>query len=173
MLIRYRLVFCLVLAAAPAALQAQAAPPTCDAPEYRQFDFWVGDWDVNQKQTTTRIGTNNVTREEQGCLVHEHWAGLRGGTGQSFNYYDRQDGKWHQVWVSSSGNILVLSGGLKDGAMDYTGETTAPDGTRLTHHLTFTPNDDGSVRQYWQVSSDGGKTWNDSFDATYHRKSPD
>ncbi len=34
---------------APPAQPAAAAPPKpfdCTAPEYRQFDFWVGEWDV-------------------------------------------------------------------------------------------------------------------------------
>ena len=154
----------------PAALAGQASPPRCDAPEYRQLDFWVGDWDVTWKQTATVVGANDVTLEEDGCLVHEHWTGTQGGTGQSFNYYDRQDGKWHQLWVSSSGNVLALSGQVHDGAMAYTGEAAGPDGKRTLHRLTFTPNPDGSVRQHWQVSSDNGATWTDSFDGTYRRK---
>ncbi len=37
------LVVALTFAASPAHAQD---PPTCDGPEHRQFDFWIGDWTV-------------------------------------------------------------------------------------------------------------------------------
>src|SRR6266536_968019 len=90
-----------------------AAQPKCDSAEYRQFDFWLGDWDVTTQGQ--RAGANLVTLEEGGCLIHEHWAGAKGGTGQSLNFYNREDGRWHQVWVSNSGEVLNLTGGYADG----------------------------------------------------------
>src|ERR1051326_7600902 len=84
----------------------------CTAPEHRQFDFWVGEWEVTDSGGTTAIGANSVTREESGCLIHEHWRGGKGGTGQSFNFYDRQGRHWEQVWVASAGTVLHLTGGL-------------------------------------------------------------
>jgi hypothetical protein len=33
--------------------------------------------------------------------------------------------------------------------------------------MTYTPNADGSVRQYGRVSYDHGLTWEDSFDLIY------
>lgn len=53
----------------------------CDSPEHRQFDFWLGDWDV----------------------------------------------------------------------------------------ITWTSNEDGTVRQHWRASKDG-KTWQDVFDGIYSRR---
>jgi hypothetical protein len=166
-----------MLSATSAAAQTQtaqpqqpAAPPRCDTPEFRQFDFWVGDWVVvNGGQ---ELGRNRITLEEDGCVVHEHWTGAGGGTGQSFNFYDRRDGRWHQVWVSSWGGALNLSGALTDGAMRYTGLTRRPDGGTMEHRLSFTPNADGTVRQLWETSTDGGKTWSTAFDGTYRKAQP-
>lgn len=146
---------------------AQAAPPTCEAAEYRQFDFWVGDWDVSVAGRPG--GRNLITSEEKGCLIHEHWTG-GSQTGQSFNFYDRNDGMWHQVWVSSTGSVLRLSGRLRDGAMVYEGEARRPDGSVMLHRLVFTPNADGTVRQHWTSSTDGGATWQDAFDGLYRRR---
>jgi hypothetical protein len=149
-------------------LVAQAPLPRCDAPEYRQFDFWVGDWQVTIGGQP--VGTNLVTLEEDGCLIHEHWKGARGGTGQSFNFYDRQDGRWHQVWVSSRGAVLNLSGTYQDGRLEYTGtQASAPGGPPVQQRLTFTKNPDGTVRQLWETSPDG-KTWTTTFDGRYARK---
>jgi hypothetical protein len=155
----------------PCLLSAQSPPaarPKCDVPEYRQFDFWVGDWDVTAGDQ--RAGTNLVTVEEGGCLIHEHWAGAKGGTGQSLNFYNREDGRWHQVWVSNSGEVLNLTGGYADGTLTFRGESKQADGTRLQHRLSFHANPDRSVRQFWEVSSDGGATWTSSFDGLYRKR---
>jgi len=136
------------------------APPRCDTPQYRQFDFWVGDWTVTSGGQPA--GTNHVTLEEAGCLVHEHWTGARGGTGQSFNFFGRTDSLWHQVWVSSSGTVLFLSGKYSDGRLAYTAQ-----GQRLT----FFHNADGTVRQLWESSSDG-KQWSTVFDGMYVKRAP-
>jgi hypothetical protein len=145
-----------------------AARPKCAAPEYRQFEFWVGDWEVTAGGQ--RAGTNLVTLEEGGCLIHEHWSGAKGGTGQSLNFYNREDGRWHQVWVSNSGEVLDLTGGYADGTLTFRGESKQADGTRLLHRLSFHSNPDRSVRQFWEVSSDGGATWTSSFDGLYRKR---
>ena len=161
------------IAASPAGAQQPAATPparqNCKGPEYRQFDYWVGEWDVSIPQG--HAGTNSVTLEEDGCVVHEHWKSVMGETGQSFNFYDRNDRKWHQVWISNSGGVLDLSGGLVDGAISYTGETRGPKGRRVLHDLRFIPDSAGNVRQLWKTSLDDGTTWTVGWDGLYRRKS--
>ena len=152
---------------APASAPA-GAPPNCSGPEFRQLDFWVGEWDVFLGDV--KAGTNRITSEENGCVVHEHWRGTQGGSGQSFNFYDRRTKKWRQVWISGNGSVLDVSGGLVDGTMAYAGETVQPDGTRVQHRLSFTPNADGTVRQLWRTSADGGATWNTVWDGRYVRQ---
>lgn len=156
----------LVLAAAPLAAQ-QAPPPACVGSDYRQFDFWVGDWEVTDSAGHVVYGTNLVTREEGNCLVHEHWVGSRGGTGQSLNFYDPTRKYWQQVWVGNDGLILSITGGLAGNAMVLTGEAANPGGQLMQQRASWTPEPDGRVRQYWQQSSDGGKTWTVAFDGWY------
>lgn len=153
----------LLLGSVPAA----QSPLRCDTPQYRQLDFWVGDWTVTSGGKPA--GTNLVTQEESGCLVHEHWSGAGGGTGQSFNFYDRTDDHWHQVWVSSNGTTLFLSGRYADGKLVYVGVAPGPNGTPAQQRLTFFRNADGTVRQLWESSSDA-KQWQTVFDGLYVRK---
>jgi len=160
-------------------LASQQPLPSCAGPEHRQFDFWVGDWVVTDSAGSRILGTNRVTREEAGCLIHEHWTGGPpgggggggggGGTGQSLNFYDRATGRWAQVWVASTGNVLRLEGQLEGTAMRLEGETRRPDGATVRNRITWTPQPDGRVRQTWQVSRDGGATWQVSFDGWYRR----
>src|SRR6185503_6895953 len=67
----------------------QAAPPPapCTAPENRQFDFWVGEWQVT-KPDGKAAGTNSITREYGGCVIHEHYATPKGYSGEGLNAYD-------------------------------------------------------------------------------------
>jgi hypothetical protein len=150
------------------ALAAQAAPLKCDGSEFRQFDFWIGNWDVTARGQ--QAGTNLVTLEEDGCVVHEHWKGSRGGTGQSFNFYDRGDRKWHQVWIANDGSALFLTGGLVGNTLTLEGETPQPDGSTVRNRISFRNNPDHTVRQLWETSADGGTTWTPAFDGLYRKR---
>ena len=86
----------------------------CSGPEYRQFDFRVGDWEVRTPDGNL-AGTNTITPMLNGCVLHEQWAGAGGSVGENFNIYDRQSGTWHQTWVANGGLLLRLDGGMADG----------------------------------------------------------
>ena len=138
-------------------LAAQQPPQGCNAPEYRQFDFWEGDWEVTDSAGTVVMGTNTITREESGCALREQWR-AQGGTGQSLNFYERATGRWSQVWVASNGGVLRLQGGLENGAMKMEGEARAPNGLLIRNRIVWTPQPDGRVRQAWSISRDSGVT---------------
>lgn len=151
-------------------LAAQSAPPKagCPASEHRQFAFWVGDWNVTVQGN--QAGVNNVTLEEGGCLIHEHWTGAKGGTGQSFNFYDQAMKQWHQLWVDNQGGYLHLTGTYADRRLVLTGVQAGPDGSTTQQRLTFFNNADGTVRQLWETSADRGATWQVVFDGLYRRR---
>jgi hypothetical protein len=155
---------------APAASPA-AAPKPCSAPQDRQFDFWAGRWNVTDNATGKPVGTNEITTEYKGCVLHEHWSGTGGGNGESFNHYDAARKVWHQTWVDDSGGILYLDGGMRNGSMVISGKRIGRNGKPVIDRITYTPRPDGSVRQWWQVSRDGGTTWTTSFDGIYRRSS--
>ena len=149
------------------AAQPQAHP--CDAAEYRQFDFWVGDWDVHDPAGNL-VGTNNITREQDGCLLVEHWISARGTeTGTSFNYYDIRDKSWHQVYLSNNGNagaFPAMAGQLKDGKMVLISDEKVSPVFRWTWYVIS----HGHVRQMAERSSDNQKTWKIFWDSTYVAK---
>ena len=146
----------------------------CDSMEYRQFDFWMGDWNVTSNGQAA--GTNSVHSIHNGCALQENWqgAGPGGISGTSFNLYDKATGRWHQTWVDSSGTLLLLDGGWVDGAMVLSGKRPARDGSgEVTHRISWTPNPDGSVRQLWEASRDDGKNWTVLFDGQYTKQIAD
>jgi hypothetical protein len=146
------------------------ARPCLHDPRYREFDFWLGTWDVRQTgQTSGPAARNVITSTNNGCVVHESWT-APGSAGQSFNIFDRTRGKWFQIWVDNSGGLHEYSGGIRDGAMVYEGEMPAPRPAtgRVRTRLTFTPSVRG-VRQFSESTRDGGKTWQVNYDLFYTR----
>jgi hypothetical protein len=146
-------------------------PPACISAQYRQFDFWLGEWTV-YNPAGKQAGENRIERIANGCALLENWRGSGGGDGKSLNIYDNGDGQWHQSWVDSSGSRLELAGGFANGAMVLQGSTPDPQraGAVIAQRITWRVNADNSVRQLWESSSDGGKTWTVAFDGKYVRK---
>ncbi|HEX6095031.1 MAG TPA: hypothetical protein VF432_01810 [Thermoanaerobaculia bacterium] len=145
----------------------------CSGAEYRQFDFWLGEWDV-YNPAGQKIGRNSITSTNDGCVVYENWRDARGSTGNSFNFYETKTKRWHQFWVSSNGNAaplsaaadgtpMPMSGGLADGAMVL----QSPAGVSPRNRWTWSRVDDGKVRQHAEQSDDDGKTWRTVFDGLY------
>lgn len=157
---------CLALAA-PAIAFAQDTAEPCTSAEYRQFDFWLGEWEVSNPDGAV-VGTNSITVVSGGCGLHEQWEGAGGGVGESLNAYDRRTGSWHQTWVGGRGLVLRLEGSLRDGEMVLDGELINGDDVVL-QRITWTPASDGSVRQRWDTSDDGGTTWTPAFEGTYRK----
>lgn len=140
----------------------------CESPEHRQFDFWVGEWNVFGPRGR-QAGTNVITREHGGCVIHERYTTPGAYAGESLNAYDEGRKQWHQTWVDNGGLVLQLDGRFEGGSMRLEGRTTDKDGKETRHRITWTPNADGTVRQHWEQSVAAGE-WTTAFDGTYRRK---
>jgi len=158
----------LVILALTTGLCHAAAPTPCSGLEHRQFDFWIGDWQV-KKPDGTLAGINRVTLEYGGCVVHEHYATGRGYSGESLNTYDAARKVWHQTWVDDGGLLLTLEGKLVGTSMVLEGVAPAQDGKMVKQRITWTPNKDGSVRQLWE-SADPKGAWTTVFDGSYTKR---
>src|SRR5262245_31354547 len=98
--------FLLMAGAAVTDAQSPPAKPGCNAPEHRQFDFWVGTWDVTANGK--HAGVNRIEKILDGCALMESWTGASGYRGNSLNFYDAARRQWHQTWVDISGSPLAL-----------------------------------------------------------------
>ena len=149
--------------------------PCAYTPENRQFDFWLGEWNVSTTQAAVPSGNSKIELILEDCVVQENWKSLNSPyAGKSYNIYNASLKRWEQYWVDNVGGSIFFYGGLKDGVMDYwTDDLPQPDGTKLKRHLQFIKLGSDSVRQFSQGSSDGGKSWQVEYDFTYIRKSKD
>ncbi len=142
---------------------------SCLGEVHRQFDFWLGDWEVLQEDRSAPRAYNRIRRVARGCFLHEDYHSASGYAGESINWYDPKFGQWRQVWADSQGLILHLAGGLDaQGRMVlYGGERETSEGRRIRDRISWQPQPDGSVRQIWDISNDGGRTWRQIFSGLY------
>lgn len=155
---------------------AKEAPPkpvnVCKAnPHFNDFDFWLGSWRVTARANDQHAGDNVITKIEANCAIQENWTNAGGGTGMSLNYYNPSSDKWRQIWISAPGYIIDIEGGLVDGAMVLEGAVMAySDGIEHSFRGTWTPNEDGTVRQFFEQYSEDKKAWQPWFDGLYTPK---
>lgn len=135
----------------------------CTEAQRRQFDFWIGEWDVANPQGQV-VGRNVIQPFENGCVLRENYvAGAFSGT--SLNFWDPTTERWHQTWIDNQGQPLHLDGGLVDDSMVLSGSAGGSH-----QRITWTPLTDGRVRQHWESSTDGGTTWTTAFDGYYSKR---
>lgn len=160
---------CLVItmAANAGATARTSKPGACSAPEYRQFDFFVGNWDgFDVDKPEVRVAHNRVSRILDGCVLLENYQGTDGSHGESFTTYDPSRKVWHQTWVTNRGVLLVIEGGMQGNEMVLSGADRTTDGKeRLVRGVWKA--EAGGVRETAVRSTDGGKTWTPWFDMIF------
>ncbi|HET7294681.1 MAG TPA: hypothetical protein VFM88_19825 [Vicinamibacteria bacterium] len=163
---------CLPIAAqAPPSPGPPAGAPCAKAAEFRQLDFWVGDWSVTSSGAPA--GESRVEKILGDCVILENWTGVRGLVGKSFNLWDATTKEWRQTWVDSTGGLHEYHGAFADRKMVYVADLLqpGPDGALRPTRLRMTFFDlSGTVRQLGEQSTDGGKTWTVSYDLLYSKK---
>lgn len=150
------------------ALQAPAAAG-CQGPEYRQFDFWVGDWDAfDVGDPKTKVARARVDLILDGCVLREDYQATNGLRGQSFSIYDASRKVWHQSWVTNRGKLLVIEGKFRDGEMVLSGVENTTDGKTKQVRGTWKAVAEG-VRETAFVSTNDGKDWELWFDLVFRK----
>ncbi|MES2649087.1 MAG: hypothetical protein V4717_19575 [Bacteroidota bacterium] len=154
---------------------APASPCRVD-PTYRQFDFWLGNWDVYNLKGK-KAGDSKISLILDSCIILEEWSGMPGpgGTtykGKSFNTYDASTRQWQQHWVDNVGSSTHYSLGKFEGDK-ITFSTTPVSYTKdsiVVMKLTFFNLGSDKVRQLGEISNNNGNTWSPQYDLEYRRR---
>jgi hypothetical protein len=142
----------------------EAHRPCLHQPEHAQFDFWLGEWEVTIPSGFL-ASRDEVTRSEDGCVVHQSWKGTLGNTGRSYSFYDAAQEQWVQAWVGSAGLGGTMTGGLEGDRMVLVGASSTPPGSLA--RTSWLPQPDASVQVLTENSTDGGVTWTEGPVLTY------
>jgi hypothetical protein len=163
----------------PAAAQEQTteqqtpSSPVCETMKgFNDFNFWLGEWNVySNDEKRSFQGTNSITKHHKNCLIMENWTNAQGGTGSSMNYYDPVEDQWRQLWVAGGYSIDYTGGLDESGSMSLNGKINYyKTGKSHAFRGTWTPNPDGSVRQFFEQQDPETREWTVWFDGFYVRR---
>ena len=151
-------------------LQVKAQPQNTNPKIMRhQFDFWLGKWDVYKYGTDTLAGKSHIESIIDSVGLLENYAVVQGKyAGKSLNKYNLAKQRWEQYWIDNSGLTLFLTGGLVGGKM-VLDDAQYGDAKKGLNQIVWEKMKNGSVRQTWNLSIDGGKTWTVLFDGEYKK----
>jgi hypothetical protein len=169
-----KILFFALLATITLQLTAQQKP--CSNPVYRQFDFWIGEWEAfgpNGK----KAGDSKITLILDSCIILEEWTstsvnqGLR-YAGKSFNTWNAATKQWQQTWVDNAGGTNeYLEGKFEDNKIIYISKPFPfSKDTIAIRKMTFTNLSPVKLRQLGEISKDNGATWSTEYDLEYRRK---
>lgn len=152
---------------------AQKSP--CSDPIFRDFDFWIGKWEVYDKNGN-KAGTSKISLILDSCVIFEEWtsSGIPNKltyTGKSFNTYNTATKQWQQTWVDNTGNTteFLRGKGSKGQIVFHADRVSNAEGKIFLRRLTFTKINDSKVRQFGERSDDEGMTWTSEYDLEYRR----
>ena len=159
-------VFALSLVAAPAI--ADTVSPNCTGENFRQLDFWVGDWDLKWQGG---VGVNHIQKSFENCVIEEHFNGQPSQhlQGHSVSLYDATAKEWKQTWVDNEGGYIALAGGPHADGTFVLATQPGPKGGRS--RMVFEDIKPDSFVWRWQSSTDG-KNWKDQWVIDYARHKP-
>lgn len=151
------------------AQNSKAAP--CSSPEYEQFDFWVGEWNVYNAKDVL-IGNNVIEPMKNACTLQENWTSANGqSTGTSYSYYDISNKKWHQLWIDNKGYVLKTEGTFKNNKMTLSSAIVNGPNGKYYNRITWSKNNNGSVTQTWDFVTPEHKLIKQVFQGFYKKKS--
>ena len=148
----------------------------CSRPEFRQFDFWIGEWDAFGPNGQ-KAGESKVSLVLDSCIILEEWTsatvtrGLR-YAGKSFNTWNGATKQWQQTWVDNAGGSNeYLLGKFEDNKIIYRSSPFPFNkDTMAIRKMTFTNLSPFKLRQHGEISKDNGNTWSTEYDLEYRRK---
>ena len=138
-------------------------------PEARQFDFWIGEWDVAWGDD--RHGANNITAVLDDAVILENFNGQPGTplVGMSVSVYNQALGKWQQTWVDNQGGYLDFVGEFNDGRMILQRHATI-EGQAVMQRMVWYNIAPDELDWNWERSDDQGRTWNTLWHIHYTRR---
>jgi hypothetical protein len=153
-----------------------AQSPCGSNPVYRQFDFWIGEWEAFGLNGN-KAGDSKISLILDSCIVLEEWTsssvnrGIR-YAGKSFNTYNAVTKQWQQTWVDNvGGSTEYLEGKYESNKITFlTKPFPFSKDTIATRRLTFFNLGPAKVRQLGEITKNNGSTWTTEYDLEYRRK---
>jgi len=140
-----------------------------DLPPERQFDFWLGDWDVTWDKD--KRGSNHIEVILDGRVIQESFDGSPSLSfrGTSLSVYSPRLGLWQQTWADVEGNYWHFTGGFQHGRMLLVTDDVIG-GVPVKLRMVWYNISSDELDWNWERSDDGGETWQLRWHLHYQRK---
>lgn len=150
-------------------LMAQIKNCNCCTENHSEFDFWIGTWQVTNSDGS-KAGENRIEKVQGDCVLQENWTSASPGyTGTSNNFFNLKTKQWEQIWIDNQGATLHMRGNKIGNQMIMrTDDETNSEGNSFFNRITWTENNDGTVRQLWETITNSTEI-TISFDGLYKR----
>jgi hypothetical protein len=152
----------------PSSAAAEPIADPCKGAEYRQLDFWTGDWTLavharkqpGSEEWRDTTGIQHITRTLKGCAIEENFTAAPPiqFSGRSFSTYDAIAKKWRQTWVDDSGSYLAFTGGPEADGFALYGEPRDLGGKKFQMRMVWSKITHDALRWEWQRSEDSWAT---------------
>lgn len=136
------------------------------------FDFWVGHWDLEWKDTSGKVlkGTNRIEKTLDGKVIQEFFEDQQGFKGTSISVYNPKTKTWHQAWADNQGAYFDFIGDVIDDMPVFKTKPIEKDGQISFSRMVFKHISDDSFIWDWESTKDGGKTWQLNWQINYQRQ---
>ncbi len=148
--------------------QSNSVNCSCCAKENRQFDFWLGDWDVFNK-LGMKVGENKIVVLQDSCLLQENCIS-NGQTGTSYNFYNNSDSTWNQVYIDNLGTALNLKGQFLKDKMVLKSQKIIGEKNDYYNRIVWSKDSVGNVNQKWDIVDEEDKVLYIAFEGIYKKK---
>ena len=143
---------------------------SCKGKKYSEFDFWVGNWDVYNTNGQL-IGTNHLVKMQDNCVLQENWnSKTSSNRGTSYNFYNRTDGTWNQIWIDNTGFTLQLKGRFFEGKMVLKSSEINSKKGSYYNRITWFKNKDNTVTQIWEYVDKKNTIISEIFRGIYKKR---
>ena len=146
--------------------------------KHRQFDFWIGEWDVNLRMLQDDLTFKDTIAAKasiysilHGKAILELWDSgpIKG---YSLRYFDPQSDQW-VLWLNWPGEnrsrLSSLAGEFRHGRGDFRSEYVNAEGTTIMQRYSFNDITPFSLRWDDLASNDGGRTWRKNWRMEFTR----
>jgi hypothetical protein len=147
----------------------QMMVPPGDAPEAKQFDFWIGEWEL---VWDGGHGKNVIRKILDGRVIEECFDGTPSIplVGRSLTVHNAQYGRWDQTWVDNQGSYLMFMGEWDD--VDQRMVLERDDlvgGQHIKQRMVWHNITPDALDWSWERSEDGGMSWQVEWAVHYQR----
>lgn len=138
------------------------------------FDFWEGKWSATwQEGEKLGRGTNELTWIMGGKVLQENFQILEGQSkgfiGGSISVFQPQTNTWKQAWADNQGGYFDFTGAFDGDKRIFKTQPREVNGQTIVLRMVFCDISNDSFTWDWELSNDGGSTWNLNWRINYER----